>query len=260
MTAAVATTVSDDIPTSTLLRRAARAEWTRIWTLRSTWWALLTGVGLMLFIGANFGSSNQGGEPTPIWHAAQIASRPAEFAFFLVVLLAVTGEYSTGAIRSTLQWVPRRGVVLTTRLLVPVLFATTCAVVTAAATDLIAWAFLGPTAEVVPADIALSLGRIALVVTFGGLLTVGVGLLLRSTPGTLTAIFLLMLVLPITLGNTGVPWLITISDHLPGLAIVATLVVEEVELAASTIATVMITWTAAVVVAGGWSLIRRDST
>lgn len=260
MTKAVATTAAKDSPTPTLVRRAATAEWTRLWTLRSTWWTLLAGAVLMLFIGGAAGSGNEGGEAAPIWHAAQIALIPGQFAFLLMVLLAVTGEYSTGAIRSTLQWVPRRGVLFATRLLVPVAFATVCAVVVATATDLVAWAFLGEAAEVVPGDIATSLGRIALVVAFGGLLTVGLGLLLRNTAGTLTAIFLLMLVLPIALGNMGVPRLITISDHLPGRAVVAMLVVDEVELAASTMATVMITWTAAALFAGGRSLIRRDTT
>lgn len=260
MTTAVETTVPRDIPTTSLLRRAARAEWARLWTLRSTWWALLAGAALMLFIGGAAGSGNAGGEAAPIWHAAQIALIPGQFAFLLMVLLAVTGEYSTGAIRSTLQWVPRRSVVLATRLLVPVLFATVCAVMVAAATDLVAWLFLGEAAEVIPGDIVTSLGRIALVVAFGGVLTVGIGLLLRSTAGALTAIFLLMLVLPIALGNMGVPWLVTISDHLPGRAVVAMLVVDELELAASTIAVVMSTWTAAAVVAGGWSLLRRDTT
>lgn len=260
MTTATTTLPATDISSWTLFRRAAAAEWARIWTLRSTWWALAAGTALMLLIGGAAGSGHQGEDLAPIWQAAQLALIPGQFAFLLIVLLAVTGEYGTGAIRSTLQWTPRRGVVLATRLLVPVLFATMCAVVISAATNLVAWALLGDAAEVIPADIAVSLGKVALAVAFGGVVTVGIGLLLRSTPGTLTAIFLLMLVLPIALGNMGVSWLITISDHLPGRAVVAMLVVDEVELPTSTVATVMTGWTAAAVFAGGWSLLRRDTT
>lgn len=255
-----APTAPRDVPTMILLRRAARAEWTRLWTLRSTWWALLAGAALMLFIGGAVGSGSTSGSAAPIWQAAQIAIIPGQFAFLLIVLLAGTGEYSTGAIRSTLQWVPRRGVVLATRLAVPVTFVTAWAVIVAVATDLVAWAFLGEAAEVVPFDIVASLGRIALVVAFGGLLAAGVGLLLRSTPGTLSAIFLLMLVLPIALGNSGVPWLVTASDHLPGRAVVAMLVVGVAESPGRTLATVMGTWSAVVVFAGGWSLLHRDTT
>ncbi len=136
---------------------------------------------------------------------------------------------------------------------------TACAVVAAAASAMVAWAFVGPAAEVVPADIAISLATIALVVAFGGLLTVGLGLLLRSTAGTLTAFFLLVFVLVVALGNSGVPWLVTISDHLPGRAIVV-LVADEGALSASTLAAVIIGWTVAALAGGGWSLLRRDTT
>ncbi len=248
------------VSTATLFRRAAMAETTRLLTVRSTWWSLLAGAGLMLFIGGVAGSSHQGGDPAPIWNAAQTAMVPGQFLFLLVVLFLIAGEYGTGAIRSTLQWTPRRGVVLTARTLVPVTFAAAAAVVVSAMTDLVAWIFLGQAAEVVLGDIARSLGRIALVAGFGASLTVGLGLFLRSTAGTLAAIFLLMLILPITLGNTGVEWLVAISDRLPGRAVVSMLVVHDSALTASSIATVILTWTTAAVIAGGWSLIRRDST
>ena len=260
MSSAALAVVAKGIPTATVFRRAVAAEWTRLVTVRSTWWSLLAATVLMLLIGAAAGAGHEGGDPAPIWQAAQIALVPSQFAFLLVVLLAVTSEYSSGGIRSTILWVPRRGVVFAARLLVPVAFIAACAVIVAVATGLVAWGFLGQAAEVVPGDIAVSLGRITVAIGFGGLLTVGLGLLLRSTPGTLTAIFLLMLALPIALGNTGVSGLTTVSDYLPGRAVVSTLVVDEVELPASTIATVMIAWTAASLFAGGWSLIRRDTT
>lgn len=248
-----------DVPTTTVLRRAIAAEWTRLWTLRSVWWALLAAAGLFLFVGAAAGAQHDGG-PAPVWQPARIAVVPGQFAFLLAALLAVGGEYSTGAIRSSLQWVPRRGIMLAARLVVPVAFVTACAVVVAAAAMLVSWAFVGPAAEVIVADIAASVGRIALVVAFGAVLTVGSSLLLRSTAGALTALFMLILALPIALGNTGVPVLVTISDHLPGRAIISTVVFEGTELAAGTIATVMIAWTSAALLAGGWSLIRRDAT
>ena len=259
MTASAPAAAPTGVSTVAVFRRAAAAEWSRLRTVRSTWWCVLAAAGLMLFVGAAAGSSHDGVDPAPIWLPAQIAIVPAQFAFLLVVLLAVTGEYATGAIRSTLQWVPRRGILFAARMLVPMAFTTACAVVAAAATNLVAWGLVGQAAEVVPGDIAASLGRIALVVAFGSVLTVGIGLLLRSTAGTLTAIFLLVLALPIALGNSGVRSLVAISDSLPGRAIVSMLVVDEVELTAGAIATVMIAWTAAVTLAGGWSLIHRDT-
>lgn len=251
--------LSTSASTSTVLRRAAAAEWTRLWTLRSTWWALLAGTALMLFIGAAAGSGHDGADPAPIWQPAQIAIVPAQFAFLLVVVFSTTGEYSTGAIRSSLQWMPRRGILLIARTLVPVAFVTAGSVLAAATTSLVAWAFVGQAAEVVTGDIAASLGRIALVIAFGSVLTVGTGLLLRSTAGTLTALFLLLFALVVALGNTSVRWLVTISDHLPGRAIVA-IVADEGALPVSTLATVMCAWSVAAMCAGGWSLIRRDTS
>lgn len=259
MSTALAAVAHDEVPTGLVLRRAATAEWTRLWTLRSTWWTLAAAAGLLLFIGAAAGSSDPGGDPAPIWLPGEIGLVPGQFAFLLVVLLAVTGEYATGSVRSTLQWTPRRAVLLAARLLVPVVFVATCAVLLALASDLVAWALLGAAAEVVAADVAASLGRIWLVVAFGGVLTVGLGLLLRSPAGTLTAIFLLLLVLPIALGNAPVPWLVSISDALPGRAIVSLLAVESDGLSGARIAVVMTVWTGAALLAGGWSLLGRDA-
>lgn len=161
-----------------MFRLAAESELAHLWTLRIDLGALLAAAALMLLIGAAFGVDHSDGDPVPIWYAAQLAIVPGQFAILLAVLLAVTGEYSTGALRSTLQWVPRRGVLLAARVLVPVAFATAWAVAVSTATDLLAWSFLGEAAEVVPGDVAASLGRIALVVAFGSVLAVGLGLLL----------------------------------------------------------------------------------
>lgn len=261
MTTSAPAPVLYGVPTATVFRRAAMAELTRMVTVRSTWWSLLAGAALMLFIGGAAGSDQPAaGEPAPIWFAAEFAILPGQFAFLLVVVLAVTGEYATGAIRSSLQWVPRRGVLLAARTLVPVAFVTACAVVVATATDLLAWAFLGQDAEVVPADIARSLLMIALVVAVGGLMAVGLGLLLRNTAGALVSIFLLIFVLPVMLGNAGISWLTTIAEHLPGSVLISMLEVTGEERAVSTVVTVLIAWSAAALFAGGWALVRRDTT
>lgn len=256
-----AVTMPAEVPHPVVLRRAIAAEWTRFWTVRSTWWALLAGAALMLLVATAAGSEGPDpGETAPIWAAAQFGLVPGQFAFLLAILLATTGEYSTGAIRSTLQWVPRRGVLLAARLLVPVVTVTAIAVLVSLAADLLAWVLLGDAAEVVSADVARSLGRIALVVAFGGVLSVGLGLLLRSTAGALTGMFLLVMVLPIALGNNAVEWLIRMSDAMPGRAIISLLVVDQVELTAGAIAAVMTGWTTAALAAGAWSLLRRDAT
>jgi ABC-2 type transport system permease protein len=261
MTTPTPSLVLSEVPTATVLRRAAAAEWTRLVTVRSTWWSLLAGAALMLFIGGDAGSdSPAAGESAPIWFAAEFAILPGQFAFLLVVVLAVTGECATGAIRSSLQRVPRRGVMLAARALVPVAFVTACAVVVVAATDLVAWTFLGARAEVDPGDIARSLVMIALVVAVGSLLAVGLGLLLRNTAGVLVSILLLIFVLPVMLGNAGISWLTTIGEHLPGSIFISLLAATGEERAVGTVVVVLIAWPAVAVSSGGWALFRRDTT
>lgn len=259
MTASPPIPVPAAVSSTTVFGRASAAELIRLFTVRSTWWALLAAVGLMLFIGGAAGASHSGTEPAPVWIAAETATIPGQFVFLTLVLLATTGEYATGAIRSSIQWVPNRATLLAARIVVPVAVTTVLAVVVAATADLVAWAFLGDAAEIVSGDIATSLGRIALVIAFGSLLTVGLGLFLRSTAGTLAVIFLLMLALPIAFGNSGVDWLIAVSDYLPGRAVVAMVVTDEA-MEAGTMAAVMVGWSAAALLVGGWSMISRDTT
>ena len=257
-TTATTTAATTTTTTATVFRRAVAAEWIRLTTVRSTWCSLAAGAALLLLIGAAAGLGHSDGRPAPIWAPAQMALVPGQFAFVLIVLLAITSDYGTGGIRNSLLFVPRRGVLFATRLLVPAAFAAACAVVVAAMAGAVAWVFVGDAAEVVAGDIAASLGRVTLVVAFGGVLATGLGFALRSTAAALTALFLLMFVLVIALGNSGVRWLVAISDHLPGRAVVSLLVVDEVELTAGKIALVIVTWTVAVLAAGAWSLLRRD--
>ena len=256
-----ATLFEKPVPASTLgiARRAMTSELARLRTTRSTWWSLLAGAALMCFVGGAVGA-DAGGEPTPIWFPAEFAIIPAQFAFLLVAVLTVTGDYATGAIHGSLTWIPRRGVLLAARSVVTTAFAAVSAAVVSAGAGLVAWGFLGPDAVVDIGSMSRSLGTIALLVGAGALITVGVGLVLRSTAGTLTAVFLLMLLLPIVLPNFGVPWLTTVGEHLPGYAAVSLLETTDIDLETTTAVLVLAGWITAALTAGGWSLLRRDAT
>ena len=41
--------------TTTMLRRAVASEWTRAWSIRSTWWALGAATLMMIGLGVAFG-------------------------------------------------------------------------------------------------------------------------------------------------------------------------------------------------------------
>ncbi|REJ04044.1 ABC transporter permease [Microbacterium bovistercoris] len=88
--------------------RALRSEWIKLATLRSTWWSI--GITAVLTIGIAMmlaGAAEVDG--------IQAVVSSVQFTMLLAGILgaiAVTGEYSTGMIRSTLTAVPVRGAVL----------------------------------------------------------------------------------------------------------------------------------------------------
>ncbi|GAB3365553.1 hypothetical protein [Modestobacter lapidis] len=242
-----------------LLARAAAAEWTRMWTVRTTWWCLLaaavTVVGLGLTFGIDVGGDPGGAPPAQL--AGEIAVLPGQFALLVLVLLAVTPEYATGAIGTTLQWTPRRGVLLAARVGMPVAVATAAGVLLALAADLAAWA-AQPRMELSFPALAGSLGSIAIVLLAGGLLAVGAGLLLRSTAGALAAVFLVQLVLPFLLPAFGVGWMSALSLLLPGSA-ATFLLLGEPDMTTASAAAVLAVWSGGALAAGAWSLLRRDA-
>jgi len=95
---------------------ALRCEWTKIRTLRSTFWTLLTAA--MLGIGALFSavaahhyagqalSGQAGWDPTSVSLSGLAL---AQLAIGVLGVLVITSEYSTGSIQTSLAAVPRRG-------------------------------------------------------------------------------------------------------------------------------------------------------
>jgi len=99
------------------LGRVVRSEWTKLWSLRSTRWALLVSVVAMAGLGilvsavqmAHWNQMSPRDQATfdPVdtslggWHLAQLA-------IGVLGVLLITGEYSTGQIRSTFAAVPHR--------------------------------------------------------------------------------------------------------------------------------------------------------
>jgi ABC-2 type transport system permease protein len=100
---------------------ALRAEWTKLRTLAGTWWLLLAVIALTAAVGA-------GAATAVTCQAAGCGQDPAKIAFSgvdlsqaivaILAVLAITGEYSTGMIRTTLTAIPRRITVLAAKAVV----------------------------------------------------------------------------------------------------------------------------------------------
>lgn len=100
--------------------RAGRAEWSRIWSVRSSWaFAALIGLAVVGFgVIAGLDVANSPGAADGGESAWDVAAFTAMFALFGTVAWAVvtgTADHGTGAIVPTLQWTPRRGVLLAAR-------------------------------------------------------------------------------------------------------------------------------------------------
>lgn len=93
---------------------AVAFEWTKLAGIRSTWWiiavALVSTVLGSWMLGASLLASGQNGAASPM-PAPMVVVQTMIAVEFIVVLLgtfAITSEYSTGSIMSTLQAVPGR--------------------------------------------------------------------------------------------------------------------------------------------------------
>jgi ABC-2 type transport system permease protein len=246
--------------TATVFARAASAEWLRLRTVRTTWWCLLaatvTVVGIGVIMAFDAENVTASGELPPATSAGEFGVLLGQFALLVLALLAVTQEYASGAIAPTLQWTPRRRVLLAARVTVPVVVATGAGVLLALVADVAAWLIADLT--LAPADVADSLSRIAAVLVAGGVLAVGVGLLLRSTAGALATVFLVQLVLPFLLPAFGVQWMADLGELLPGSGAIWTLLGEP-DMTAGQATALLVGWSGVALAAGGWSMLRRDA-
>ena len=252
---------------ATVVARAARAEWTRLWTVRTTWWCLLATavavIGMATLLGLDVvGDEADGVERTQPWPpataAGELAMLPGQFGLLALVLLAVTSEYGTGSIGTSLQWTARRPTLLLTRTAVVSATAVVAGVLLAVTADVVAWA-VAPVLELTARDLAASTARVAGVLLGGALLAAGLGFLLRSTAGALSTVFLLMLVLPLVLPAFGIGWLETVGAHLPGGAAVHLLSEDVAGLTRTSAAVVLALWAAAATALGAVSFLRRDA-
>ncbi len=105
------------------LRQAMRAEWTKLVSLRSTRWTLLVtaaGTLLVTFLSTRSALHHpagwyQGFDPT---NQSLAGLAVGSLAIGVLGVLAISGEYGTGTIRSSLSAMPRRGVLLTAKVVV----------------------------------------------------------------------------------------------------------------------------------------------
>jgi ABC-2 type transport system permease protein len=283
MTTASAAPVTDAAPLPQG-RRAAfggllLAEWTKIRSVRSTVWTLIVFVvltvglttGLTALVVASWGKRGSGGgelairlDPVSFILGAGIGL--GQLTICVLGVLVITTEYSTGVIRASLLAVPRRIPMLIAKLVV---FAGLLIVLS----EIVAFGsfFLGSMLLHSKVPVSLSDPGVAravlgagLYLTVLGLFSVGIGALIRHTAGGIAIVIGVVLVIPIITNFLPGSWGNYVNGYLPEQA--GSLIYQAHEsISQGQVLTpwqgfgVFCLWTAVVLGAAGYLLMRRDA-
>ena len=254
-----------------------RAEWTKIRSVRSTVWTLITFVVVCIGFTALIGWLSESH-----WYGPQAASRDAtalsdpvgfilgtgiglgQLAIAVLGVLVITTEYSTGVIRASLLAVPRRLPMLAAK---AVVFAALLIVVT----EIVAFCSFFVGSAILHAHVPVSLGDsgvaravigAGLYLTVLGLLALAIGTMIRHTAGAIATIIGVIFVLPILSGLLPSSWGAHINAYLPEQA--GTLITHTREVSGDLLSPwqgfgVLCIWTVLALAAAAYLLERRDA-
>jgi ABC-2 type transport system permease protein len=197
-----------------LLGRAVGAEWTKLRSVRSTYGSLLAAVIVTVGIAALAGwaiLTDDKPNPATATDLAAVGASLGQFGLVALAALAITGEFATGSIRTTLAATPARWAVLTAKAAVVGAVTFPAGLVATALATLAASAILG-----IGTDGILTVSaRSAAALTLTSLLVVGLGAVLRSAAGTITTAVAVLFAPPILGALLSNEIVAAVLDHLP---------------------------------------------
>ncbi len=199
-------------PTKRIGRNVLHSEWTKLRTVRSTYWTLVGAAAAMVGFAAILCAVYVAQFDT-LTVRDKATFNPVSFSLFgvgfaqlaigVLGVLTISNEYASGMIRTTLAATPQRLVVLAAK--AAVFVVVTFAVATAAAIA----AFFAGQAILNSKNLGVSVsspGALRGVIGTGlylavlGLLSLGLGTIIRKTAGAIAALFGILLVLPVVVG------------------------------------------------------------
>ncbi len=185
-----------------------RSEWTKLWTLRSTRWSLLVSVIAMGGLGALVAAvemsrwSRLPAHDRLTYDAINTAVggyHLAQLAIGVLGVLVITGEYSTGMIRSSLMAVPRRLPVLWSKIAVYAVVSFVLMLIAALISFFIVQSIVTQhhlqRSISAPGALRTVIGS-ALFMMVLGIMCVGIGGIVRNTAGGIAFFVALLFVLP----------------------------------------------------------------
>ncbi len=209
-----------------------RSEWIKTVGLRSTWWTLGVAVVVMVGFAALIAVSLSVAQDEQRlsmgdfrMQAVTVGLSFAQLAVAVLGALVITGEFSTGSVRSTFAAVPSRTPVLVAKAVVLTALVTVTGLVSTALAYVVGIpSFSGTSYSFDAADPTtwrILLGATLYLVTLG-LFSLGVGAIMRNTTGAIFALVAILFVLPVVVSIAGAfqatQWMATAGEYLPANA------------------------------------------
>ncbi|WP_421732545.1 ABC transporter permease [Cellulomonas sp.] len=206
-----------------------RSEWIKFWTVRSTFWTLgvflVAMVALTPLITLAFNNAPPASEGGPTaadldpLNTFQVGIWLGQFAVAILGALTITGEYTTGMIRTSLTAAPKRLPVLWSKAVVAGASMFAFALIAVAASAGVQWVFfhnVGLNVDLGDSQQVRALAGMALYIATIGMLAFAFGALMRHSAAAVSTILGLVLLVPIILQV--IPWNPTkeLAYFLPG--------------------------------------------
>jgi ABC-2 type transport system permease protein len=207
-----------------------RSEWTKLRSVRSTYWTLVVAAVAMIGLSALL-SSIYIGRYASLSAFDKATFNPTSFSLNGILLaqlavgvlgvLVISAEYSTGMIRTTFSAVPRRKTVLAVKAAVFGATAAVVGVISSFAAFFVGQVILSSKrieAHISDPTVLRAVIGAGLYLAVLGLLALGIGALIRHTAGAIAAVFGLIFVLPGVVFALPASWSNAISKYLPSNA------------------------------------------
>jgi ABC-2 type transport system permease protein len=257
--------------------RLLRAEWTKISSVRSTLWSLfafvVVAVGFSVLVSAVI--SHDWNTPGNHPNHARLLTDPTEVIFgtgfglgqlaiCVLGVMVITTEYSTGAIRASLLAVPKRIPMLAAKAVVWVVLDLVVSTITVFAVFFLSTSILRSHVDVTLGEPGVLKATIGGILYLGvlGLFALAVGGLVRHTAAAILIVLGMVLVVPPLVSL--IPG--TVANHIHGYlpTVAGALVAQTTQQSGDVLSGwqgfgVFCAWTAVLLAACGWLLVRRDA-
>jgi ABC-type transport system involved in multi-copper enzyme maturation permease subunit len=213
-----------------VFRGVLRSEFTKLRTVRSTYWSVLAAIVLGIGLGCAISAGNASHlhemslkdrlmfDPTALSTAGLFFG---QLALGVLAIMAMSSEYSTGTIRTTLAAVPQRGYVLLSKAILVAVLSLALALGIAFSTFFICvqiFAHYGIDVSIHDPGTLRAVVGAGLYIGVLALFALGLATIIRHTAGAITALVAVVFVIPIVSNLLPHSWQQNFSRYLPANA------------------------------------------